>query len=342
MSSADPGAFAVLPAIDVHTHVVPAGIPFGLAGQDERWPVLSTDTGDVEVAGSLYRTVRPTAWDLDEREATFAERAVAAQVLSPMPHLFSYWAPLDQALDFVRGLNGWLAEATASRPDRFYGLGTVPLQDVDAATAELSEIKRLGLLGVEIGTNVNGVSIADPRFADFFVEADRLGLSVFLHAFQPAIGATVPGPASSAVCFPLDIALATAALIANGTLERCPTLRLCVSHGGGGVGLALPRLIHTWRAKEPMRRRLPTPPEQIARRLFYDILLFDAAALRYLIEFAGASQVVVGSDYPFLDIPPQWPLTDAGLEPAVYDAIRTDNARAFLGLADTKSEETTP
>jgi aminocarboxymuconate-semialdehyde decarboxylase len=320
--------------IDVHTHVVPEGLPFGLAGADERWPVLraGADTGDVLVAGDVYRTVARTAWDLDAREKDMAERGVRAQVLSPMPHLFSYWAPIEQALDFSRGLNGWLADAVRSRPGSFYALGTVPLQDPDTAAAELAEVKALGLHGVELGTNVRGVSIADRSFRDVFTEADRLGLSVFLHPFQPPMAAAVPGPAASAVCFPLDIALAVGALIANGTLQDCPTLRLCVSHGGGGLGLALPRLIHNWHHKEKLRARLPTSPEAIARRLFYDILLFDPAALRYLIDFAGPSQVVVGSDYPFLDVPPQWPLTELDLPDATRQAVQEGNALAFLGL----------
>lgn len=320
--------------IDVHTHVVPAGLPFGMAGVDERWPVLRTaaETGDVLVAGEIYRTVARTAWDLDARETDMAARGVDAQVLSPMPHLFSYWAPAGQALDFSRSLNAWLAGAVRAHPGTFYALGTVPLQHPDTAAAALAEVKALGLQGVELGTNVNGVSIADRSFRDVFAEADRLGLSVFLHAFQPAMAGAVPGPMASAVSFPLDIALAVAGLIAGGTLQDCPTLRLCASHGGGGLGLALPRLIHAWRSKERLRKRLPTSPEVIARRLFYDILLFDPKALGYLVEFAGPGQVVVGSDYPFLDVPPQWPLGELDLPEETRNAIRESNARAFLGL----------
>ena len=319
--------------IDVHTHVVPDTLPFSATG-DDRWPVLRIGdrTGDVIVAGDVYRTVARTAWDLDERRSDMAARGSRAQVLSPMPHLFSYWAPLDAAQDFTRGLNGWLADAVRAYPGVYYALGSVPMQDPDAAAAMLQEVAALGLHGVEIGTNVNGVSVADKRFHDVFVEADRLGLSVFLHAFQPPMAAAVPGPAASAVCFPLDIALAVAALIANGILEDCPTLRLCASHGGGGLGTALPRLIHTWNNKENMRRRLPTSPEVIARGLFYDILLFDPSALEYLIGFVGSDQIVVGSDYPFLDVPPGWPLSETRLEPGVREAIEETNALRFLGI----------
>lgn len=320
--------------IDVHTHVVPVGLPFGMAGVDERWPVLRTaaETGDVLVSGEIYRTVARTAWDLDARATDMAARGVDAQVLSPMPHLFSYWAPAEQALDFSRSLNAWLADAVRAHPGTFYALGTVPLQHPDTAAAALAEVKALGLQGIELGTNVNGVSIADRSFRDVFVEADRLELSVFLHAFQPKMVGAVPGPMASAVSFPLDIALAVAGLIAGGTLQDCPTLRLCASHGGGGLGLALPRLIHAWRSKEKLRKRLPTSPEVIARRLFYDILLFDPKALGYLVEFAGPGQVVVGSDYPFLDVPPQWPLSELDLPDETRNAIRESNARAFLGL----------
>lgn len=320
--------------IDVHTHVVPAGLPFGQTGADSRWPLLrkAAASGDVLVAGEVYRTVVPAAWDLDARLADMATTGVRAQVLSPMPHLFSYWAPVEQALEFSHGLNAWLADAVRAHPGTFYALGTVPLQDPDKAAAALADVKALGLQGVEIGTNVNGVGIADPSFRDVFAEADRLGLSVFLHAFQPALAGAVPKAMRSAVGFPLDIALAVTGLIAGGVLQEHPALRLCASHGGGGLGLTLPRLIHTWRTKEKVRERLTTPPEEVARRLFYDILLFDPAALRYLIDFAGPTQVVVGSDYPFLKVPAQWPLTEVDLADDVAHAIRETNARAFLGL----------
>ncbi|MGX7677718.1 amidohydrolase family protein [Jatrophihabitans sp. DSM 45814] len=320
-------------AIDVHTHVVPDGLPFGVTG-DDRWPVLRAGelTGDVMVAGDIYRTVTRTAWDLDLRQQDMRARGSHAQVLSPMPHLFSYWAPIGPASDFCAGVNGWLADAIKAGDGAFFGLGMVPLQDPVAAAHALSDVKALGLQGVELGTNINGVSIADPRFKDVFLEADRLGLSVFLHAFQPPWAGSVAGPAASAVCFPLDIAFAVAGLIANGILQDCPTLRLCASHGGGGLGLALQRLIFTWQTKEKMRLRLTTSPAEIARRLFYDILLFDPSALRYLMDFVGTSQIVIGSDYPFLEIEPQWPLTDLDLDPATLDLIRNTNARAFLGM----------
>ena len=320
--------------IDVHTHVVPAGMPFGVGDADDRWPTLleGERTGDVLVAGKIYRTVSRTAWDLAVRAEQMSERGSTAQVLSPMPHLFSYWASLAPALEFSRGINEWLAAAVRDYPGVYYGLGTVPLQDPQAAAAELTQIKALGLSGVELGTNVNGVSIADRRFAEVLHEADRLGLAVFLHAFQPPLAPVVAGPAGSAVCFPLDIAFAVAGLIANGILDDLPGLRLCAGHGGGGLAMTLPRLTHTWHNKPAMQERLATAPEVAAGRLFYDTLVFDPAALRYLIDFVGPTQILVGSDYPFLKIAPEWPLTEVALDAQLLHQIRSTNARRFLGL----------
>jgi aminocarboxymuconate-semialdehyde decarboxylase len=317
--------------IDVHTHVVPAGLPFG-AGADPRWATLDVTNGDVTVGGRQYRRVRREAWDLEWRITQMDQRGCTAQVLSPMPYLFSYWADVNEAQRFTSELNQWLAAAVRHHPDRFFALGIIPMQDADAAINGLHEVKRLGLHGVELGTNIDGVSIAHPRFKPILQEAARYDLSVFLHAFEPPIGADVTGPARSAVCFPLDIGFAVAALIANGTLQDCPTLRLCASHGGGSVAFSLPRLTHQWHAKAPLRERLHEPPDRVLRRLFYDILLFDPHALTYLLKTVGERQVVVGSDFPFLDVPPEWPLCDVQLSAETRNAIRTDNALRFLGL----------
>lgn len=318
--------------IDVHTHVVPAQLPFD-AGRDPRWPILDRAKGEVLVDGEVYRRVRREAWDLDARLEDMERRATAVQVLSPMPHLFSYWAPLDQAQRFCSGINDWLASAVCRYPDRFHALGVLPLQDPDVAAAMLTEVRDLGLSGIELGTNVSGISIADRRFWPVFEEAEHLGLSVFLHAFQPPLAPSVHQSVASAVCFPLDIGFAVAGLIANGVLGSVPRLRLCASHGGGALAFSLPRLTHQWRSKTALRERLAEAPDTTARRLFYDILLFDPKPLRYLLEAVGPEQVLVGSDYPFLDVPPEWPLGELRLSADEVERIRVANARRFLDLA---------
>jgi aminocarboxymuconate-semialdehyde decarboxylase len=251
-----------------------------------------------------------------------------------MPYLFSYWAPIGEAADFARAMNGWLADAVRRFPGVYYGLGTVPLQDPEVACQMLSEVRAAGLQGIEIGTHVNGMSIAEARFRPLFVEAARLGLSVFLHAFEPPEQFGVAGAASNAVAFPLDIAHATTALIFSGTIEAASGLRLCVSHGGGGLALTLPRLTHTWRTSEKLRERLSVAPDEQARRLFYDSLLYDPAGLRYVIERMGGDRLVAGSDYPFTGFDHEWTLQGLDLSDEQSLQLRSTTPRRFLGLID--------
>lgn len=323
--------------IDVHTHVVPP-LTYGDGG-DPRWPVVSTDaTGaTVTVGGRPFRRVARSSFDMAVRAEEVEESTIEAQVLSPMPELFCYWAPAPAAAASCRRVNEWIAEQVKGFPGRFYGFGIVPLQDPDATVAETVACATLGLHGVMIGSNVNGLLPSDERFTGFFESAEREGLAVFVHSFHPPQASQLkPGAVASAVTFPQEIAVAMGSLIACGILDRLPLLRLGASHGGGGLALTLPRLGHVWERNAELRSRLSSPPGTYARRLYYDTLLFGAASLRFLIETAGASQVVIGSDYPFSSVAPGWPLDQlaAELGEEAVTRIKEANARAFLGLDD--------
>src|SRR5260370_5271716 len=111
---------------------------------------------------------------------------VARQAISPMPELLAYWLPLDDARTMVRYLNEQIAAMIARAPERFIGLGAVPLQDMDASLLELEHLmKKLGFSGVEIASHVNGMSIGDARFEPFFAAAERLRAPLFLPAPPP-------------------------------------------------------------------------------------------------------------------------------------------------------------
>src|SRR5207244_8361409 len=98
----------------------------------------------------------------------FRSMRITRQAISPMPELLSYWLPLADAKVMVRYLNDQIAAMIAEAPQRFVGLGAVPLQDVDAAIRELEYCKSLKFAGVEIASHVNGISIGDARFEAFF------------------------------------------------------------------------------------------------------------------------------------------------------------------------------
>ena len=327
-------------SIDVHTHVVPEKFPpYTGRGHEVPWPSMAPADAchrHVLLSGKHYRTVSDGCWSVPRRIEDMNGMRVARQALSPMPELLSYWLPLEDAKVLIRFLNDEIAAMVARAPERFVGLGAVPLQDVDAAIEELRYIKsQLGFAGVEIASHVNGASIGEPRFEPFFAAAEALGAAVFVHPLRPAGQERIVGPfAEQVVCFPGDIALACASMITGGVAARHPRLRIGFSHGGGAMAMLLPRLVHGWRNTPKAREALQESPEITARRFYYDHLVFDAPALRLVIERFGASQVMVGSDYPFVmgEADPVGALERLRLADEAHHAISAGNARRFLGL----------
>ena len=322
--------------IDIHTHIVPESFPpYAGKGKDVPWPSMADAHAchkHVMISGKLYRTVSDGCWSVPRRIEEMTKMGVGRQVISPMPELLSYWLPLDDAKAMTRYLNEQIVAMVAQAPERLVGLGCVPLQDAEAAIRELEYVMTdLKCAGVEIASHVNGVSIGDARFEPFFAAAEQLGAAIFVHALRPAGQERIVGAfAEQAVCFPGDIALACASMITGGIAARHPRLRIAFSHGGGAMAMLLPRLVHAWKQIPKARESLTESPAQTAQRFFYDHLVFDPAAIRFLAGSFGASQILVGSDYPFNmgDPDPVGTLEKAGLDAALTAA----NARRFLGL----------
>lgn len=328
--------------IDVHTHIVPEHFPpYAGKGRDVPWPSMAEAHAchrHVMISGKVYRTVSEGCWSVPRRVEDMGGMRVACQALSPMPELLSYWLPMPDAGVLIRYLNDQIAAMVSRAPERFVGLGAVPLQDVDAAIRELEYVqKSLKFSGVEIASHVNGTSIGDARFEPFFAAAEEGGAAVFVHALRPAGQERIVGAfPEQAVCFPGDIALACASMITGGIAARHPRLRIAFSHGGGAMAMLLPRLVHAWNAIAKAHESLVESPAATAKRFFYDHLVFDPAAVKFLVERFGASQIVLGSDYPFNmgDADPLGTLEKAGLDAASVAAVTAGNARRFLGLRD--------
>ena len=327
-------------SIDIHTHIVPENFPpYAGKGRDVPWPSMAEAHAchrHVMISGKVYRTVSDGCWSVPRRIEDMNSMRVARQALSPMPELLSYWLPLEDGKALIRYLNDQIAAMVERAPQRFIGLGAVPLQDVDAAIRELHYVmQELDFRGVEIASHVNGTSIGDRRFEPFFAAAAELGAAIFVHALRPAGQDRVVGPLpEQAVCFPGDIALACASMITGGVAARHPTLRIGFSHGGGAMAMLLPRLVHAWDKMAKAKEEIKESPAITARRFYYDQLVFDPAALHFLIERFGASQIVLGSDYPFVmgDLEPVKALERAEVDDPTYAAISAGNARRFLGL----------
>ncbi|ASG23942.1 amidohydrolase family protein [Nitrospirillum viridazoti] len=329
--------------IDVHAHVVPAEFPAYIGARlPAHWPSTAPAQDchrHVMIDDKVYRTISDRCWDTGKRVADMDAMGLARQVISPMPELLSYWFDAADARQLLRFLNDQIAAMVDESAGYLIGLGAVPLQDMDMALVELEHIVRtLGFAGVEVGSNVNGVPIGHPRFDPFFEACVDLGAAVFVHAVRPTGMDRLVGPPQlpQALAYPSDVGLAAASVITSNLMVRRPNLRIAFSHGGGTLGLLLPRLERATQVFPAVRDSLALSPTEQARRLFFDTLVFDAATLRHLTGLFGDGQLMIGTDYPFHfhDATPVDRIRAAGFGNEAADRLLHTNARRFLALPD--------
>jgi aminocarboxymuconate-semialdehyde decarboxylase len=302
----------------------------------------------VLASGPVRFTARQTWFDAERRLAASAASGVDAEVVSPFPPLLNYRLAPGPGRDLARWVNEYVAGLCAAAPGRIYGLGTVPLQDPDLAAAELEDVAKAGLAGVEIASNVGGASLADSRFLGFFAEAERLGTAIFVHA-MPTASDRLPAVAAATFGVGVEGALAAAAIVTGGVAEKYPGLRLAFSHAAGGFPLVLTRAQwfwgRTWNEEPPGERgpeaepwAAPIGPAELARRFYYDSLVFDRRAISYLIDMLGADRLLIGSDFPAMprEQPAGRTLRSMGLPDADLADITWHNCFRFLGIEPSK------
>jgi aminocarboxymuconate-semialdehyde decarboxylase len=333
--------------IDIHAHVVPASFPSYMgAAVPADWPSMADAKPchkHVMMAGRVYRTVSDRCWDVAKRVTDMAEMELGVQAISPMPELLSYWMAPEPATDLLRYINDQMAEMIAHSGGRLIALGAVPLQDIDRAIAELHRLKHeLGFAGIEIGSNINGKPIGSPDFDGFFAEVEKLDMAVFVHALRPSGMDRLVGPAQlqQVLAYPTDVGLAAASVITSNLLLRHPRLRMAFSHGGGTLASLLPRLQEGYQVFPVLQESIQESPTLQARRLYYDALVYDDPTLLHLIGKFGATQLMLGTDYPFAfhDRTPAARAASAISDEATRNLVLHANARRFLGLDEQASQ----
>jgi aminocarboxymuconate-semialdehyde decarboxylase len=264
-------------------------------------------------------------------------------VLSPWVNLLPYDLDPRAALHACRVQNDALAERCAAHPDHLSALGAVPLQDPEAAAAELERLMGERVLGgVEVAASVAGAFIGDDRFLPFWEAAEATAAVVLVHPTTRGFDLPVLEQHYlwNTVGNPLETAVAGAHLVMTGVLERFPRLRVVLAHGGGALPAVRGRLRKAHSFQPQARARLTEPPDASLRRLYYDTVTHDAALLRDLLAYAGPGHVLLGSDRPF-DMGTADPVGEVralGLDPDAERAVLGGNAAALLGLGAGERE----
>lgn len=288
--------------VDYHTHVVPDRLAPAPASEP-RWPSVELrddGTADVMIAGRVFRKIDRRSWDMQVRCRDMDVDGIDVQVLSPMPELLSYWFDSRDGAAFCEAMNTQIVAMAASRPERFRAFGMVPLQAPETAASQVRELRSGGALGVEIGSHVNGVALGDRSLDPFYAACEREGMTIMVHALHPVGIERVGGTPDVAVSmFPVETSLAALSLVVSGVPERFPDLDILLCHGGGSIGMLMPRLEQARRMKLAHLSGLNKAPTDLVRRFHVDSVVYDARTLRYLVEMMGVERVVLGSDYPF-------------------------------------------
>lgn len=332
--------------IDMHTHIVPREcIPFEVSDpRTGRAHGIRLGDGGCGVVVDGQPMTNANAHltadhvhDVDLRLREMDRQRVDVQAISVAPYLYYYFAAPTDGLRHARRLNDAIARIVRSHPDRFVGLATVPLQDVPAAITELERaVGELGMRGVEIGTNVNGLNPDEEQFFPFFQKVQELNVVITFHPSQVAGQRLGRYYLQNLMGIPVDHGIAITSLIFGGVLERLPHLKLVFFHGGGMAPFVRGRWAHGYEVRPEPKEHCPRPPDDYFGRLYFDTITHGLPQLQFLLDTVGADRMVIGTDFPY-DMGDYQPLERiealTGLSRAERQLIRGGNAATLLKLA---------
>ena len=255
--------------IDIHAHLVPRSL-WHAADAHRDWYGFRHEPGDgigIVVGGGKRTafTSPKVRFTPEERLKDMDAQGVDVQVVSIHTPFFGYHLDPAQGRALARDVNDEIAEMARQWPQRFAGLATLPVQDVKAAEA----------MGAVLFFH------PQPQHNFMMQRTTRYGL------FN-SLGVIV------------EDAIVVAVLIFGGVLDACPDLKVCIAHGGGPACFAMGRLDRGWQGTADALRIIKQAPSTYQRRLYYDSVVGNEKALRFLLDEVGADRVVLGSDWPFV------------------------------------------
>jgi aminocarboxymuconate-semialdehyde decarboxylase len=279
--------------IDVHCHCTLERFRKAVLEDGTDWHGMTTADGEL---GNPKNH-----WDVDRRLATMDELRIDVQAVSATDVFYQYHQDPRVTERIAREVNDEIAGMVRDHPDRFLGLGSLPMQDPPRALAVMGDaIEQQGLAGFMIDDHVNGTTYDDPMFEPIWEAAEALGAFLLIHQFKD----TVVGLRTqdyfllNSIGNLVDRTITFASFVYGGVLDRYPRLTICLCHGGGYVPFALDRLDQGWHVWPDSRGRSQGPPSSYVRRFLYDTVVYTPRNLRFLIDVVGPDRVVFGTDWP--------------------------------------------
>ena len=324
--------------IDTHVHFWPKPLlDYIRAGEYRDLRVEEADgTQWLVHARGLRYPLSPTFYDLESKlERMDADGIDVAFDSIPAPYFF-YELPPQETLSISKMFNDAIAEHAAASEGRVRGIAAVPLNDPQLAAAELRRAHdELGLIGVEIGTSLEGKMLDAPEFEPLFAAAEELSMPVMLHPYLAMLHKELPVGLDQSMlpiifANPVETTAAAARLILGGVLDRFPALKIQLVHAGGYFPYQLGRLRRAYEINPALAEGARRSPVSYLENFIFDTVIFDPRAIEFLIDVVGAERVAFGTDQPF-------PLSDEtatrmeGLDAKTTELLLSGNAERLWG-----------
>jgi len=291
--------------IDIHTHVL-ANATVKLMQKEIpslglKMATYDADNAVCEVAGVAYRPFPRGGHDIERRFKDMDAAEVDVHLLSAAPQTWLYGQEAAVGVTASAIQNDEIARLVREHPERFSGIATLPMQAPDKAADELRRaMRKLGLHGAMIGSNIGGKNLDDPSFEPLWAVAEELDAFMMIHPGNVAGADRLRSYyLGNLIGNPLDTTIAGACLIFGGVLERHPKLNFIMSHGGGFIPYQGGRWVHGWEVRPEPKVNVKHSPAPYLDRFLYDTIVHAKAPLEFLISSVGANRVFLGSDYPY-------------------------------------------
>jgi len=330
--------------IDVHAHYMPPALVARLQREGSRYgvSVVETEPACHALHFAYGLRLRPFFTKLIEepapRLARMAATGIEREILSTWTDAHAHGLGVEQGAAWHRLLNESLAEFAQRHAGHFSILASGYLPDAARAARELElAVRELGAVGAVAATNVEGTNLGELALDEYWAAAVELDVPVFLHPVQAnPTPRTRRFAMNQVVQYTVDTTLCVGSLIGSGVLDRFPTLRLILSHGGGTLPWVIGRFDIMFERSDRAATGITAaaPPSAYLERLHYDTILHDPRALRYLAGRVGVDRLVIGSDdsFPPADLDPLASLRAAGFSAEEIQRIGETNPRRLFRL----------
>ena len=317
--------------VDVHAHITPRRFQ-DVVNRGNDWHGMTTDDGELW-------NIR-NRWNPQQRLEEMDAIKVDVQMLSPTIDFYQYHREGADTARIASETNDEVADLVREYPERFVGLGTLPMQDADRTNEELVRgMNELGLRGFEIGDHVNGLTYDNEFFDPFWETVNELGAFILVHQYRATcvLYRTRNYSLGNSIGNLVDRTLTFGCLVFGGVMDKYPDLQICLSHGGGYTSFGIDRMDKAWEAFPQLQGKSSDRPSSYLKRFYYDSITWQERTLRFILDVVGADRVLFGTDWPapmMVDDPVRLIESMEGIRKDERDAILSNNAALLLGSAN--------